>query len=121
LQQPWKGLLAALKPSIIATFSQQQGQAHLPPTVMYKLPQANQAVKNLSTLQNFHISFPFSKNLQKFFLKHTALYRAMSLKIPHKIMAFKPTLFFSKTNATKSLHLKTTTCQVVQGEIFHVK
>jgi hypothetical protein len=31
----------------------------------------------------------FSKNLQKFFLKHTALYRAMSLKIPQEQMQRK--------------------------------
>ena len=53
----------------------------------------------------YTLHFQFFKNLQKFFLKLTALYRAMSLKIPNKIMAFKPTKFF-KNKCNEKFALK---------------
>jgi hypothetical protein len=52
--------------------------------------------EKLINLTKFPHLISLFQNSQKFFLKHTALYRAMSLKIPHKIMAFKPTRLFQE-------------------------
>ena len=111
MRQPRKGLLAALKPMIIAISTQQQGRAHLPPLVMYRLVQANQAMTNLSSLLqistlSFHL---FLKLLPVYFQKnsiitwHCTERRALKFLINY---GFQTNTVISRTNATKSTHLK---------------
>jgi hypothetical protein len=60
-----EGFTGSFKPIIIA-ISNQQGQAHLPPWVMYRLEQADKAMENVSNTNSILSFIPFSETYTYF-------------------------------------------------------